>query len=293
MKDEIVKIEKLEDIIDREMERHPHSQPLLQAFRHVILARNRILEGLQLAESEPLVLDDIRFQGGVPVIAQYPLIREDDPWKDIVQAMIPAVQEGFPDLREDLDRLGNALQADDFDLYDYFRRNSEEQQDLLSIWAGTISIAAERIGFILNQASRIVLEKRAGDIAEQIEALHWEKGYCPICGSFPSLAVIGEKIGERRLHCSRCGHNWRFSRVICPYCEREAQQEMNFFYIEDKPQESAFTCEECQRYLITLNRVSDLNDRDLDVSALGLTHLDIILQEKHFVPMTVTDWNVF
>jgi FdhE protein len=81
--------------------------------------------------------------------------------------------------------------------------------------------------------------------------------------------------------------------VICPYCENEAQQGMNFFYVETRAQESAFTCDQCKRYLITLNRVSDLHEHDLDVSAISLTHMDIIMQEKGFIPMTVCEWNAF
>jgi len=291
--DENESIGRLEEIIDREIERHPHSQNLLDAFRPVILARNRILQKVQLGETVSPKIDGVRFQGGVPAIGQYPFFQEDDPWEDIVRNIIPATREGFPDLSNDLELFDIALQEGKVALYDYFKRNQDEQQDLLHTWAKTISIATPGIGFVLNQASRIILEKRAVDITELIKGFVWEKGYCPICGSFPSLAVIEEKIGERRLHCSHCNHNWRFSRVICPYCEHEGQQGMDFFFIEDKPQESAFTCEQCQRYLITLNRVSDLNDRDLDVSALGLTHLDVILKDKNFSPMTATDWNVF
>jgi len=293
LRDENENIGRLGEIVDREIERHPHSQNLLEAFRPVILERNRILQKVRLKETVSSEIDVVRFQGGIPVIGQYPLFQEDDPWEDIVHTIIPAAREGFPNLSNDLKLFDSVLQEGKVLLYDYFKRNQDEQQDLLHTWAETISIATAGIGFVLNQASRIILEKRAGDIAELIKGLVWEKGYCPICGSFPSLAVIEEKIGERRLHCSRCNHDWRFSRVICPYCEHEGPQGMDFFFIEDKPQESAFTCDHCQRYLITLYRVSDLNDRDLDVSALGLTHLDVILQEKNFFPMTVTDWNFF
>jgi len=293
MKKESCTMERLEEIIDREIERHPASQPLLEAFRPVMLARYRLLEGLPLEETVTTEIDAIRFRGGIPVIGQVPLFREADPWQDIARGLIPAVQEGFPDLAGDMTRLDSALAEGKLALHDYFGGDEEVRQDLLATWAESVSVAEAGIVLVLNQAARIVLEKRATTIREHVKDLTWEKGYCPICGSFPSLAVIGEKIGERRLHCSRCGHDWLFSRVICPYCEREGQEEMDFFFIEDKPQESAYTCDQCQRYLITLNRVSDLNDRDLDVSALGLTHLDVILQEKNFVPMTITEWNVF
>jgi FdhE protein len=68
---------------------------------------------------------------------------------------------------------------------------------------------------------------------------------------------------------------------------------MDFFYVEKRAQEAAFSCDKCHRYLVTLNKVSDLNVHDLDVSALSLTHLDIIMQEKGFAPMVNCAWNTF
>jgi FdhE protein len=81
--------------------------------------------------------------------------------------------------------------------------------------------------------------------------------------------------------------------VICPYCEDEAQEGMDFFYVEKRTQESAFSCDKCRRYLVTLNKVSDLSDHDLDVSALSLTHLDVIMQGKGLDPMVSCAWNTF
>jgi FdhE protein len=39
--------------------------------------------------------------------------------------------------------------------------------------------------------------------------------------------------------------------------------------------------------------VSDVIIRDLDISAISLAHLDIIMQEKGFQPMTNCAWNAF
>lgn len=283
----------LPEIIEREMERHPHNRALLEAFRPVIMQRNLVLDRLGRGGGAPFVLDEIRFRGGVPVMEQHHLFQRDDPWTDIALAVISAMKEGMPSLGSDLGNLEKALQEEKIAVYDYFQGNNQEREKVIDDWAGLLSVSAPVMAFTLNQVSRIVLEKRAEAMEESLKDIPWEKGYCLICGSFPSLAVIGEKIGERRLHCSGCGHNWRFSRVICPYCEHEGQEGMNFFLIEDNAQETAFTCDRCKRYLVTLHRVSDLNERDLDVSAIGLVHLDVIMQKKNFLPMAVTAWNQF
>ena len=292
MKSETAASEALTEIIDREVERHPHNRNLLEAYRSVLVERRRVLEGLSLSMDETFHVDKMRFGGGVPISGQYGLFREDDPWEDLARAMIAAIVKGFPHLENDLKCFDGVLSEKKLDLYEYFRGDEKGREQTRRSWNEAFGLSTTVVAFVLQQVARIVLEKRCSVLAEQLEGQVWDKGYCPICGSFPTLSIIGEKIGERRLYCSDCGHDWLFSRVICPCCGHEGQEGMNFFLIEDKAQEAAFTCDQCRRYLITLHRVSDLNDRDLDVSAMGLVHLDVIMQEKGFVPMADTGWNV-
>ena len=44
---------------------------------------------------------------------------------------------------------------------------------------------------------------------------------------------------------------------------------MDYFYIENKTQESAFVCEKCKKYLVTLYRAGNLFARDMDISAIS------------------------
>jgi len=37
--------------------------------------------------------------------------------------------------------------------------------------------------------------------------------------------------------------------------------------------------------------VRDLQEIDLDISALGLAHLDILMRDKGYVPMVPAEWN--
>lgn len=115
---------------------------------------------------------------------------------------------------------------------------------------------------------------------------NWDKGYCPVCGAFPGIAVIKDKVIERWLHCSQCGHLWRFNRIACTYCEYEAKEEgSTFFFVEGKDQECAFVCDQCNRYLVTVKRVRDISDHDFDVVSMRLSHLDALMQEKGFSPV--------
>ena len=149
------------------------------------------------------------------------------------------------------------------------------------------------VHLLLKYTAAVILQKRAEEIADLLKGFAWDKGYCPVCGAFPSMAVIRDKEGQRRLNCSTCAYEWRFSRVVCPFCEKEAPAGMDFFFIDDRRQDAAFSCDHCKRYLITLNRSDNLNDYDVEVASLTLIHLDMIMQDKGFQPMTDMIWNVF
>ncbi len=285
------RIEQIEKLLDNTIERNPHCKDIVSAFRPVILERYRQVEKLTLQNMDALKIDKRKFKGGVPVIRQTTLFRDDDPWAEIALSLIPAMKRGFPALQDDLEKLEGIIKKENISIYDYFKSYPADGDTIVAGWASEFNINAAAVALLLKTISRIILEKRSQLI--DWKGGNWEKGYCPVCGTFPSIAMIKEKIAERWLHCSQCGHEWKFSRVICPCCEDKAYEETPFFFVEDKGNECAFACNKCKRYLITLTRMSDLIVRDLDISAISLTHLDIIMQEKGFQPMATCEWNVF
>jgi FdhE protein len=284
-------ISAVEQLLDEVIEKNPHSREMLNAFRPIMVERIRLVEGLELKAAEPPKIDGRKLKAGVPVIRQAKLFHHDDPWEEIALSMIPAIKRGFPDLQNDLDKLESLIKNGKINLFDSFKSYPDRGETIIDHWATEMKVGLPAIVFLINSAARIILEKRAKHI--DWHGIEWEKGYCPICGTFPAIAMIKEKIAWRWLHCSACGHDWKFDRFICPYCEHEGHKEVSYFFIEGKEQESAFVCDTCKRYLVTLNRVSDLHSRDLDISAIGLIHLDMMMQDKGFQPMATCEWNVF
>ena len=287
------RVEALRGIITREIEKNPHNRELLNAFQPLLIERMRLLKDVKLKKVDLAAIDKTRFLSGVPLIRQQDLLSPDDPWEETAGRLIPVLKEGFPGIREDMDRLQSGSEKLSGLVREYRNAFPDHAEEAIERWALDLQMGVQGISLLLRHVTRIFMERRMQAVDEKIKGLEWKKGYCPVCGAFPTIALIEEKITRRWLHCSRCGHDWLFSRVICPCCENEAQQGMDFFYVETRVQESAFACEKCNRYLITLNRISDLHDHDLDVSAIGLAHMDVIMQGRGFVPMTACEWNTF
>ncbi|MEI6315761.1 MAG: hypothetical protein WCO89_12890, partial [Syntrophus sp. (in: bacteria)] len=77
------RIETLNGIMDREIEKNPHSREIIGAFRPVLIARIRFL-GKRKLKSIPLTgFDPIRFTGGVSLVRQLGIFSSDDPEEKI------------------------------------------------------------------------------------------------------------------------------------------------------------------------------------------------------------------
>ena len=62
-------------------------------------------------------------------------------------------------------------------------------------------------------------------------------------------------------------------------------------FVEGKKEDTAYTCSNCRKYLVTSAQSGDFRQIPADLIAISLTHLDLILQEKGFMPMAECEGN--
>jgi FdhE protein len=290
MEDRDEELARLKLNLQEAAEKNPHSKPILEAFGPLMTEQRRLLGSLDWRKIDPAGIDPDRLKAGVPVIRQVPLFFPEDPWEEVLLPLVAAARAGFPDLREAMDAWERCLACGSLPFHDHFR--SWPDASLPATWNGLRDVPAGAIRLILASAARIALEFRSAEAAPVLREAGWEKGYCPLCGSPAGIARIHDKVTQRWLHCLRCGWDWRFERVRCPHCDHESPEEMNYIFLDGKTHESAFTCEACKRYIVTLYRISDLGSPDLDVAALSLVHLDLVLQEKGYLPPDPSGWSL-
>ncbi|HOI74433.1 MAG TPA: formate dehydrogenase accessory protein FdhE [Syntrophales bacterium] len=290
MNDRDAALERLDANLREAEEKNPHSRGILEAFGPLMIEQRRLIGNLDWRRIDPSGIDGNKLKAGVPVIRQIRLFFQQDPWQNVLLPLIDAARRGFPQLREGLDAWEACVGSGTVPFHDYFHSYPPPDETLPASWDCVRDIPAAVSRLLLAAAARTVLELRSAEAAPVLRDAEWDKGYCPFCGSFAGIARVHDKITQRWLHCLHCGWDWRFNRVRCPYCEHESPQEMNYFFLEGKTVESAFTCEECKRYLVTLYRASDIGDPDLDVTALSLIHLDLIMQQKGYQPLDPSGW---
>jgi FdhE protein len=272
---------------------HP-LENVLQAFEPALIEKARFRTGLPtLADEHIPTPDPARFENGVPLASAEMLIDfPQELWEQAFVRLIPALEQGFPSLKQDLHTIGLALANGELDPQYYLRAAAEGRGEAAQEVAAKTGVNPRSLGFVLGQVMKPLVEKRAEALQSRITGLRWQKGYCPICGSMPELAYLKGDEGQRWLRCSFCGSDWRYVRLACPFCENEEQGSLIIYYIAGREQERVEACEKCGRYVVSIDLRGRFDDAVLEVAAIGMVHLDVLSQQKGLLPAAVCAWNI-
>lgn len=122
-------------------------------------------------------------------------------------------------------------------------------------------------------------EQIVGKISDKVmKDTIWLKHFCPVCGGSAQLAKLEKESGKKILCCSLCGTEWRFMRVKCPFCCNEEQKSMKFL-AEDKSPYRIDVCEQCKRYIKTIDERKGGEEKKAfvpSVADLATLYLDIV-----------------
>lgn len=149
--------------------------------------------------------------------------------------------------------------------------------------ADDLAIAADALAFLLQTVLSPFFEKAAQPYRKWLEIAPWRSGTCPICGSEPVMARLTRDEGQRILTCSLCHTEWAFDRVRCPFCEDEASSELNYFTLDDDSAHRVDCCNQCQRYLKTVDERAVNYPINLLVENIITAQLDTIATEQGYL----------
>ncbi len=137
------------------------------------------------------------------------------------------------------------------------------------------------VELFLEESLRPALEKVAEAYGPRVAEAGWSEGFCPICGKEPKIGEIVEEEG-RFLFCSQCGFRWRFERIKCPFCGNEEQQSLAYFTVEGEERYRVDVCNECKRYIKTVDSREGKGEANLDVEDMATLHLDLLATEEGY-----------
>ena len=140
--------------------------------------------------------------------------------------------------------------------------------------------------YLARAASAPVLEALGAAAGEACPGERAE-GTCPRCGGLPQLSYLtdaGETLvsGPRMLACCRCGESWIHQRMTCAGCGEHATKKLPIFADAERfPHLRADACEQCRRYLITIDLRKEPEAVPV-VDELVALPLDLYVKERGF-----------
>ncbi|MCR4666808.1 MAG: formate dehydrogenase accessory protein FdhE [Desulfovibrio sp.] len=302
--------ETLTDIVKR----RPALRSILEAFAPIYEEQEKQTERLVPVMKEKglslPVINPSRFNLGVSLLTEKNLPHFGPLLSDVASGMA-AVLRTLPQFNghtDGFDALFRELSVDDEEkLINACTKNDpsivQELAKSHNMPLPNLMFAVEMIVPVLFRALR---RRSLKDSTPWDENNMWQQGYCPVCGSYPTIAWLDKPVvderntylseggGRKHLHCGVCGANWRFLRLGCPFCSVSKSKQLEMFSEEKNPYgESVDFCSDCHCYYPTV----DLRERtelpNLDAQALGMMHLDIIAREKELTPLRHSFWNTF
>jgi FdhE protein len=276
--------------LDEKAVTQPHVESLLKAFGPLILMKQRWLQE-RPPQAMPFDIDKQRLAEGVPLIEHGNFFRSSDPWDAAALFAVAAIFQGFPEYGIEMSVLSEEIENGRYEI-DQLRASAKKARGYCTFSSETMRgvnpIVLELFSRFL---WRLILCSKRRSCESIVNNIKWTKGYCPICGNYPQLAVLGPR-EERMMYCSECGYQWSFFGSSCPYCGNEDQKSIRFLGIDGQGDGAAFICGHCNRYLITTVASAMCRQPNSDLLSLGFVHLDMILQGKKFLPMAECEWNV-
>lgn len=144
-------------------------------------------------------------------------------------------------------------------------------------------------GQLLELALQPVLWEAASRIAQIVgtEGMDaWYRGFCPVCGSWPTVAELVGSERRRVLRCGRCGTGWSWIVLLCPYCGNDDHRSLGMLHeaaddarpVGEPPAAAGArvdTCERCHGYLKAIAAFASYPAVRLAAEDVATLHLDI------------------
>ncbi|MBW2636778.1 MAG: formate dehydrogenase accessory protein FdhE [Deltaproteobacteria bacterium] len=258
---------------------NPHYVELLDILEEILIlreeARRRMKDDIFNVD-ETLV--QTKLDGGLPLI-DFTKNNFDlsEPKKYFISLLKVAEKRTPEETKEIIERLEDGtidyakMICDSFSAPSSDEAEDEEEENVFDL-----------LGFLIEESLRPALEVISERYGKIIEASEWSEGYCPICSREPKIGELKDEEGRRYLFCSQCGLEWPYKRVKCPFCGNEDQQELAYFTIEDEEKYRVDVCNECKRYIKTVDLRNTKEAVNLDIEDIATLHLDILANDEGY-----------
>ncbi|MCK8603959.1 formate dehydrogenase accessory protein FdhE [Desulfoferrobacter suflitae] len=250
--------------------------PLLEAL---FLAQLEVKQNLAL--DPPSIAPErvqTRWSEGFPLLKRWEFPIDTDAAEKILTALEENIPADNLPLRDAGRALRDALTRLPQNREEIWKSFLEHEWEPWEEWVDTTEKDVASIIFCARSSLRPSLEVAAQDLTDRFPVpASWLKGYCPVCGSLPSLLSLqGE--GERRAYCSWCATQWGLYRIQCPSCENRHHESLGYLYTENEPQYHVHYCRLCKTYFKQIDVREMIDPVYFPLEEWTTLHLDLLAQ---------------
>jgi FdhE protein len=179
--------------------------------------------------------------------------------------------------------LAAGVRTEALDPVDLLREVLAGRPEAVHARADALSLDASLTATALRLAALPLL----ADIAARLEPLRqdagWDRGYCPVCGSWPLLGEFRGLEQTRHLRCGWCASAWAFARLRCPFCDTRDHRHLAYIHADgEQDRYRAATCDACHGYVKMVTSLSALSMPMLLVKDVATLHLDLAAADRGF-----------
>jgi FdhE protein len=258
---------------------NPHYVELLDILEEILIlreaARRRMRQDIFNVNDD---LVEKKLEGGLPLIDFAQGGFDLDESKKYFLSLLKIAEKRTPEeTKEVIERLEDGtidyaeMICDSFSTLPCEEASDEDDENVFDL-----------LGFLIEESLRPALEVISEKYGKIIEKSQWSEGYCPVCSREPKIGELKDEEGRRYLFCSQCGLEWPYKRIKCPFCGNEDQQALAYFTIEDEEKYRVDVCNECKRYIKTVDLRDTKGEVNLDVEDIATLHLDILANDEGY-----------
>jgi FdhE protein len=281
-------LEKLEKRIQQLKQRRPGYKDILDFYQKVKETQDRTKASLKII---PIKLKkewkELLAKEGFSLIKKEDFPLDIDASAGLFQALCEIGKEANLHMAEQEKKIQTMVEKNKIDLKKLLKEGLKEKR--IEKVADEFGLDKEVLVFLVQNSIRPSIEAGMEQLRSEVNPETWLKGYCPICGSLPSLSLLKEEVGKRYLLCSYCGYQWRTDRISCPFCNNKEQGSLQYFYGEGEETYRIDLCDKCHQY-IKLIDLRNMGESDLILEDLATLHLDILASQKGYKRPVPNPW---
>jgi FdhE protein len=277
-------LDKVIQRIDAIEKKRPSHKEVLEFLKDIVTEQYKIKPCIKVG---PVDVDEemakLRLREGSPLIDKKELKLDVDSATALFKGLCTVVQKRNAKIDDDIRKINEELCAGELNLEELFESVVAGDEEYLHTTTEKLGLNRDLLLFLARNSINPILEAYASQLGEYVDQKSWWRRYCPICGSEPIMGELRKEEGERYLLCSSCGFEWRFKRMMCPFCGNEDQKKHRYFYIENETRGYRVdVCEECRRYIKTIDTRKLTEEVILPIEDMGTLHLDILAQKEGY-----------